>query len=520
MADLYGTSRDLVQSHEKQLESLLLQGVYKPVFLYHVVFFNCLPIIGMVIPRRRSTRYVRQYIYAISLAFALEMLRNHRTLLGGNGYMLGMMIAWWLVWCTTLFVFMDIEHDFQRIERGAKLAAEGDFPPGNTLEKSNQADTGDQSSQSLFHWQSYPRKFSHRLEWCAGLLFNLRGPEWNWRVPHLGPLPHSVHKHLQSEFLSKKFHAESDATCMTSKQRLRAAFKTFLQSYLLLDILKVVMMRDPYFRGTSGYDSMPPFPMSYLAPFPLLVTIYRYLLSCIGVYVALNFVTSLNPICFLGLSLAFPNASRKLTAAPLDEAWLYADSFGPFISPVLDHGIAGCWGRWWHQLFRYGFTATARWICACLPTRFAANEQIKQVLYIVVAFTISGLIHACGSYTQLAETKPFSGPFLFFSLQSIAIICEHIFKKAIFPRLPLVSGTPRWLRRTANAVLVFFWLLYSGGFIADDFARGALWLMEPIPFSPLRGLGLANGDGWWCWKEPWFQYWSDGTYWGSGIRII
>ncbi|KAJ5665097.1 uncharacterized protein N7477_007545 [Penicillium maclennaniae] len=463
MADLYGTSRDLEQSHEKQLESLLLQGVYKPVFLYHVVFFNCLPIIGMVIPRRRGTRYVRQFIYAISLAFALEMLRNHRTLLGGNGYMLGMMIAWWLVWCTTLFVFMDIEHDFQRIERGAKLAADGDSSPGNTQEMSNQTETGDQSSQPLFHWQSYPRKFSHRLEWCAGLLFNLRGPEWNWRVPHLGPLPQSVHKHLQPEYLSNKFHAGGDATCMTSGQRLRAAFKTFLQSYLLLDILKVVMMRDPYFRGISGCDSMPPFPMSYLAPFPLLVTIYRYLLSCIGVYVALNFVTSLNPICFLGLSLAFPNASRKLTAAPLDEAWLYADSFGPFISPVLDHGIAGCWGRWWHQLFRYGFTATARWICACLPTRFAANEQIKQILYIVVAFTISGLIHACGSYTQFAETKPFSGPFLFFSLQSIAIICEHIFKKAIFPRIPLVAGTPRWLRRTGNAVLVFFWLLYSGG---------------------------------------------------------
>lgn len=519
MADLYGSSRDLEQSHEKQLEALLLQGVYKPVFLYHVVFFNCLPIIGMIIPRRRGTRYVRHFIYSVGLAFAFEMVRNHRTLLGGNGYMLGMMTAWWLVWCTTLFVFMDVERDFQRIERGAKPSAEDHTSSSNNQNKSNQTENNDQPIHNLFHWQPYPRKFFHRLEWCAGLLFNLRGPEWNWRVPHLGPLPQSVHKQLQREFPANKFRSEDGATCLTSKQRLWAAFRTFLQSYILIDILKAVMMRDPYFRGTAGCDSIPPFPFTYLAPFPRLVTSYRYLLSCMGVYVALNFVTSLNPIFFLGLSLAFPNASRKLTAAPLDEAWMYADSFGPFISPVLDHGLAGCWGRWWHQLFRNGFTATARWILKWLPTKWAANAQIKQIVSIVVAFTISGLIHACGSYTQLLETHPFSGPFLFFSLQSVAIICEDIFKKVIFSRLPF-AGTPRWLRRTGNAVFVLFWLLYSGGFIADDFARGALWLMEPVPFSPLRGLGLANGEGWWCWREPWFQRWSDGTYWGSGIRVV
>jgi hypothetical protein len=519
MADLDGSSRYLEQSHEHRLDALLQQGIYKPVFLYHVVFFNCIPVIGLVIPRRRGTRYVRHFICAVGLAFAFEILRNHRALIGGNGYMLGIMTAWWLVWCATLFVFMDVEHDFQRIERGAQTEPRGTSPPNNIQEDSDQTDKDDQQSQDLFHWQSYPRKFSHRLEWCAGLVFNLRGPEWNWRAPHLGPLPQSVHKQLQSGLPSNGFRAEDDAVCMTSKQRLRASFYTCLQSYLLLDVLKVVMMRDPYFRGTAGPDSMPPAPLSYLAPFPLLIRIYRCYLSCVGVYVALNFVTSFGPICFLGLSLAFPNASRKLTAAPLDEAWLYADCFGPFISPVLDYGLAGCWGRWWHQLFRYGFTATARWILSLFPTNWAANVQTQRIVHILVAFTISGLIHSCGSYTQFPETHPLSGPFLFFSLQSVAIICEHIFKTAIFPRLPL-AGTPRWLRRTANAVFVFFWLLYSGPFIADDFARGALWLMEPVPLSPLRGLGLANGEGWWCWREPWFRYWSNGTYWGSGIRVV
>lgn len=519
MADPHGSCRAFQQSLEKELDSLLRQGDFKPIFLYHVVFFNCLPLIGLVIPRRRAGRYVRHFICTLGLGFAFEILRSYRALIGGNGYMIGIMTAWWLIWCTTLFMFTDVEHDFRRIERGAKSEAEGTSLSNDSQGKAGHTDKNDRKSDDLFHWQFYPRKFSHRLEWCAGLLFNLRGPEWNWRAPHLGPLPQSVHKQLRSGFPPNKFRAEDDDTLLTSKQRLRAAFFTCLQSYLLLDVLKVVMMRDPYFRGTAGPDSVPPFPLSYLAPFPLLVRFYHCFLSCVGVYVALNFVTSFGPICFLGLSLAFPNASRKLTAAPLDEPWLYADSFGPFISPILDHGLAGCWGRWWHQLFRFGFTSTARWILSVLPSSWAANAQTKRIIHIIVAFTLSGFIHACGSYTQFPETRPVSGPFLFFSLQSVAIICEHIFKTAIYPQLPL-AGTPRWLRRTTNAVFVFFWLLFSGAFIADDFSRGALWLMEPIPLSPLRGMGLAYGEGWWCWKEPWFRYWSDGTYWGSGIRVL
>lgn len=546
MADpRHGSYWDLVQNHKQELDNLLQQGVYKPIFLHHVLLFNCLPLIGLVIPRHRATRHARHLVFALSLGVAFEVLRKHRTLLGGNGYMIGLMTAWWLLWSAALFVFSDVEHDFRRIERGttgdtapstatecsslvnnfegilAKTDIDGQqrCSPGAKDSSANQATTTPSAEKhDSFHWQSYPRKFSHRLEWCAGLLLNLRGPEWNWRVPHLGPLPRSVHAQLHSGF-SDKSPATDDATYITAKKRLRAAFYTCLQSYLLLDVLKCVMMRDPYFQGIATADSTPPFPLSHFTSFPLLIRFYHCFLSCMGVYVALNSITSFNPICFLGLSLAFPNASRKLTSAPLDEPWLYADTFGPFMASVLEHGLAGCWGRWWHQLFRNGFTVTARWILSFLPASWAASSSVKRITHIVVAFVLSGFVHACGSHTQFADTHPFSGPLLFFSLQSVAIIVENVFKTVIFPRLPL-DETPQWLRRTANAVFVFSWLLFSGAFIADDFARGGLWLMEPVPISPLRGLGIANGEGWWCWNGPWFEYWSDGTYWGSGIRVI
>ncbi|KAJ5573643.1 uncharacterized protein N7459_008070 [Penicillium hispanicum] len=553
MADpRYASNRDLVQGHEQYLETVLQQGVYKPIFLYHVILFHCLPIVGLIIPCRNGFQCARPFIFTLCLGFAIEVFRNHRAVIGGNGYMLGLMTAWWLVWCATLFVFTDLEHDFQRIERAPAVENEPSTiasctPLADAPEEDlGQTDLDDQPICSLgvkvvmasksvpvkkrektacaeqdkkFHWQSYPQKLSHRLDWCAGLLFNLRGPEWNWRAPHLGPLPPSVHVQLHSGSSASKSVARDDTASVDSYSLLQNSFYTFLTSYILLDGIKLLMLWDPYFLGLAPVDSPPPPPISCLATFPLLLRFYHCLVSCVGVYVALNFVTSLNPIFFLGLSLAFPNASRRLTSAPLDVPWLYSGTFGPFLTPILDHGLAGCWGRWWHQLFRYGFTATARWILSLLPKDWATDSRVKRVTYVVVAFSISGFVHACGSLTQLSETHPMSGPFFFFSLQSLGVILEHAFKTAVFPMLPRV-GEYRWLRRTANFMFFFSWVLFSGAFIADDFARGALWLTEPIPFSPLRGLGLIKGEGWWCWKGAWFRYWSDGTYWGSGIRVV
>ncbi|KAJ5986454.1 hypothetical protein N7451_010819 [Penicillium sp. IBT 35674x] len=518
-------SRSLVRQNEHDLDTLLQQGTFKPLLLSHVVFFNCLPWIALVIPKRRGGRYFRPVVFALSLAIALEVLRSQRALLGGNGYMIGMMVGWWLVWSATLFVFSDVERDFQRIERVA--SSETPNSNGNELNAQSRSMLGrnncpvptpEDTAAAQFRWQSYPSKLSHRIEWCAGLLFNLRGPEWNWRAPRLGRLPRTVHTNLHSGFLASSLR-EENGVHISAKSCLSKAFRTFLISYLTLDALKVIMIRDPYFRGTLVADAMPPFPLSFLASIPLGIRFYHCFVSCMGVYVALAYVTSLNPICFLGLSMAFPNASRKLTAAPLDESWLYADTFGPFISPVLDDGLAGVWGSWWHQLFRHGFVSTARWISSLLPGAWGTYPAMKRVIYIVVAFSLSGFVHACGSYTQFTETRPLRGPFLFFLLQSMAILIEHTIKAVVLPKLPL-GRTPRWLRRTANGLIVFFWLLYSGAFIADDFARGGLWLMEPVPLSPLRGLGLANGQGWWCWEGEWFKYWSDGTYWGSGIRVV
>ncbi|KAJ5470133.1 hypothetical protein N7530_007490 [Penicillium desertorum] len=314
MADpRYGSYTDVAKNYGRRLDSLLEQGIFKPVFLYHVVIINILPLIGLVIPRSRGGQFVRKGLFVLCIAIAIENLQNRRAIIGGNGYMLGLMTAWWLVWNATLFVFTNLEHDFKRIERKpVDIKSQNDAEIENsTVRKSLDSSdpTCTQRDNNLFVWRSYPEKFWHRLEWSAGLLFNLRGPEWNWRASHLGPLPRPIHKQLHSGFMGR-VNAHDPSTYPSGKHRLQAAFRKFFISYLVLDSLKVIiLMPDPYFRGFISADSLSPFPFFYFTSITLHPAIAQFchrLYSAISVYVAIEFVTSLNPIFFLGLSLAFP----------------------------------------------------------------------------------------------------------------------------------------------------------------------------------------------------------------------
>lgn len=542
--------QQVVAKNQVELQSLVEHGLAKPFFLYHLLIYSCLPLSALLVSGVKGSKYVRFAVFVLILSIAVDAIKYRRTLVA-SGYIVGLVMSWWAFWCGTLLVFNDVEKDFKRIERrtacftggrreqsfadGVKKPVNGhsevskwsDFlheperprRPTALRARSSAADLPQQraSEREILVWQSYPQAFLHRLNWSLGLLFNMRGPEWNWRISSLSPLPKPVQAELNPQ--------SSYKPCLThpiypnAKVLLKGALLTSIKSYLCLDIAKCVMMRDPYFWGVISPTS-PPFPFNLLSRFPILVRLYRLHLTAFGVVSAVTYICSFNPIIFLGLSLAFPNASRSLTATPLDAPWLYANTFGPFIQPVLDHGLAGCWGHWWHQLFRFGFTSPARWVLSLLPAELTSNRQFRRIVYLSLAFLISGFMHSCGSYTHHGDTKPLSGPFLFFISQVLGIMIQNIFSEAIMPRL-YPRGMPRWVRRGANFAFAFTWLMGTGSLIADDFAKGGIWLTEPVPVSPLRGIGLAgDGDGWWCWRYPWFRYWSDGTWWQSGVQIL
>ena len=531
---------ELVQSHQEKLLASIDSGTAKPFFLSSIFLLFGLPLLGLLV----GSRYIRLAILALVYSVALDIFRYRRCLLGASGYMIGVITSYWVIWSTTLLLFNDPKN-FRRIERqaastrtsspefidlhknGDMIATDPDYGTASLVKSSAQRSEGSSKGPTseryldrneTLVWQPYPQPFLHRLNWVFDLLVNMRGPQWNWRISSMGPLPASVHERLNPGKRDTSLDSDNPET-MDARARLKAAFWTFLKSYLLLDLLKVVMMRDPYFKGMVSPAPPPPFPFSYLQDNPILVTLYRQFVTGFGVFICLKYAFVFNPIIFLGLSVALPNFSRAITSVPLDAPWLYSDDFGPFLITAAEGGLAGCWGKWWHQYFRAGFTNTSLWVLSFFPEKLATKRIIRQTVSVFVAFTLSGLIHMGGSYVQIADTNP-RGPFTFFLLQAIGVTIEDLFKRAILSGM-LPYTLPRWVKWTANCLFVACWLVFTGSYIADDFARGGIWLTEPVPVSILRWLNIGiKGDGWWCWKEPWFRFWKGEGWWDSGLMVL
>jgi hypothetical protein len=366
----------------------------------------------------------------------------------------------------------------------------------------------------LFRWQAYPKPFPHRLAWVLDLVTNFRGTGWNWRISSLPPLPGSVLAQLDKPSSEA---TKGEVLNMTdTKSALQSTFITMALSYLFIDFLKVTMMHDPYFWG--NLSAPPPSPLDSLGVLgQFLGLVYRLALSALGVFTAVTYLGSLPTLICLAVSFWIPQ-TRTWTLVPLEARWLYADYFGPFLSSVLDHGLPGVWSRWWHQLLRSGFVAPAVWISSRLPPSLRRSNG-NRALQLFIAFSLSGFLHACGSYSQFAVTRPLSGPFLFFFLQAPAIIFQRHVARSVVPLLPFRPA--RWVRRLTNFTFVAIWFLLTGPLLADDFAKGGIWLVETVPLSPLRGLGFgAEGEGWWCWHGKWFKQWRGARWWEVGIQIL
>lgn len=549
----FNTYREIVVQREKLLERLLRNGEYDPFLLHHFFILLFLPIIALSIPHKnalsRSSRYI---FFLLTLGLGAYVIRCTRAMIVGNGYSVGLATTWWVVWSGVTLVIDDPQKDFKRIERRSvpvndrdmqrpKLALESPHMDAKTKSKSKSKAKGKSISKDslvrhrrppasrdtplktgtqfieVLKWQSYPETLSHRLDWVVSLVLSFRGPEWNWRIPTVTPLPKAVLDQLEGK--TSDVRASQLVDLRESRKCLKKAIFNFLTAYIALDIIKVIMMRDRYFWGFVSDTTPPLFPFGILASWPFLLHIYRLFFSGIGILFAMEYATALNPIIFLGLSLAFPTASRAVTNVPLDAAWLYPDQFGPFITSILDHGIAGCWGIWWHQLFRFPFWEPARWLSSFLPERLR-HDGARRPIYLIVPFTISGLLHTFGSQCQIAATKPWTAQFPFFILQSIGIGIQRFLAKQVLPNV-LPFKPPRWLRRATNVTVIILWFYFTGPNVTDDFAVGGMWLVEPVPISIVRGLGFgAEGEGWWCFPGHWFEWWSGKTWWQSGIRFV
>lgn len=519
--------RATLTARQSEYAELMKRGELQP-FVFPRDFISIFIVIAaLLVPwsRYHLFKYVRYLAFFAALYLNTSTIKHSRALAFSDGYGVGLAFIWHTIWSAAILVFNDAQRDFKRIERtfinpkaepnGAPLATtqidstqvrhrtrkkvgetQSQYAVKNDGTTESSADDYGHDVQYLasYHWQSYPKRFLHRLTWVLDVTtLTFRGSGWNWGNPVLPPVV-----------------ADSAST----RAAFKSAWVTTTINYLGLDLLKVLTMKDPYFWGLV--DSPPPPLFTFFGRYAgFAALVYRLLICCFGIMFALKGAYGFVCMVYLGIGLSLgPRTSIKI---PIEAPWLYTDFFGPFLTSLFEGGLAGAWGRWWHQNFRFGFVAPADWLLSKFPVSLQTKSQLVA-LRVIIAFVLSGAIHACGSYTQFADTKPLSGPFLFFVLQIPGILIQRL-PAYISPRL--LARLPKWIRQWTNLAFSIAWILLTGPLVADDFSRGGLWLFEPIPISPLRGLGFgAHDEGWWCWHGKWFKSWAGERWWQRGFQIL
>ena len=382
----------IIAARQDAYSNLLASGHYSPfVYPWDALGASLLFLAILILPRIPI-----QYKTPAKLATAIwifysgvQTLFKARCLGLANGYGIGLNFAWTMIITVVLLFCNDVGNDFKRLEWRGVTGEETPHPSGSA----NGSATGSEVLQGAGHtkrrvygvygpavsvndgvpakpvtnpyfliWQGYPSLLLHRVEWTVDLMTTFRGVGWNWRIPTCPPLDIPVRDpegKLQPHNTASNSLATSTSVSLPTVRQLQlTALRDFVSHYLILDLLKTVMITDPYFMGISGLSSPSPWPFLSSSETPtiavsLLIRFTRLIISISGVLSALTFIFSLSPLFFIGVtSTLIPSQYiRRITRSPILEPSLYPP-YWQSVATVANGGLAALWSKSWHQLFR------------------------------------------------------------------------------------------------------------------------------------------------------------------------
>lgn len=557
--------RQTLALRQQKYNASIAAGEYTP-FLYPWDSFIVLYLLLAIILAPRLSDKFRNLVsyFAFTLVFfhSLYLILHRRTLWFAGGYGIGLCTVWGTIMSGALLLFNDPGRDFWRLEaRGAErhdssLGHDKSTIASASLSASSSLDVRRRKVASVYTatdikqkkfpgpdkpanipyklvWQGFPYNagWLHIIDWTVDLVTGFRGVNWNHRIPTLARIDASIPPMptREQDKTASEVNLDSMPTTIpgqTLQALQRRAVQDFLISYLILDVLKTSMVTDPYFLGLVDLDHQSPwFRLSQLTEtVPFATRFIRLGMSMAGVLAALTFIFSLNPLFFTFILPALVDVS-KLTRSPLLEPWLYPSQWYPLTTSVLHTGLAGFWGKFWHQMFRYGISQPSRVLLRRLDLDPSGNGA--RVIQLLTAFALSGSIHAAGSFTafSLVQTHPVSGSLLFFLLQALGVFAQTLVVRVLHSQILWTKSLPRVMGQTANAVATLGFLYFTGPLLANDFARSGIWLFEPVPISILRGLGFGPGgkdEGFWAWSQDgstWVGWWKGTRWWETGLAI-
>ncbi|KJX99508.1 hypothetical protein TI39_contig354g00099 [Zymoseptoria brevis] len=535
------TPRQVKQYYYDLYDELIESGQFRP-FVYPWVALGAITIlVYLLIDHRRSPtlQALRFPLYGFLCAFSGWCIATNRGRHPAAAYGVGLINAWGTLWCGTIMFFNDCQVDFQRIEHADNGVSDssrtnGGILPSRSLIKSKSegqsnetmtekqestevsATPGPSKKRGSLYWQSYPSgPVLERLEWISDLFCSFRGVGWNIKSAGMPSIPTWVKAELDGHE-SKPSDRKAVDICSAGTRRfsdrdalLRYVFIRLVIGFFALDAIKTLMHHDPYFWGYM--DAPPPaFLPGMIRSSAVLVKCYRLLLSLAGIHTPLLEIFRLGPLFFCGVLGPSILGVRG-------EAWMNPPDFFGNLSTIFNKGLAGFWGEYWHQTFRYSFEAPAKRVLEYLKVEKRSSRG--RLLSILLAFSLSGCLHACGSHTQLGATRPIAGPFCFFLLQGIGIISQTAISDRL-RKVAIFENAPKVTQQSANFAFTVIWLYHTAPLLTDDFAKGGVWLYEPVAFSPLRLIGLgAKDDRSW---DLWFDMirWRSGKhFWDTGIAF-
>ncbi|KAK5062843.1 hypothetical protein LTR84_004918 [Exophiala bonariae] len=561
--------RRTLASRQQIYNDSIASGKYQPFLYPWDSLFALVLLLAVTLTPRLPARLgvaVRWLAFTLIFAHSIHVILHRRTLWFAGGYGIGLCTAWGTIMSGALLVCNDIEHDFCRLEarellpQTSEVASNGSTIPcasskakdptsasidlkrrkvpgvytATDIKQPTFANSQDAATKPYrLVWQAFPYDSSwlHVIDWTMDLVTSFRGVGWNHRIPTLAeidaPIPPTPamrqHKPRGQVDTERKPTAIPRQTLRAMQQR---AVADFIVSYLVLDFLKTTMVTDPYFMGLGGLES--PSPWLWLSAMtktiPIATKFVRLVMSMAGVVAALTFIFSLSPLFF---TVVLPAAVdfTKVTRSPLLEPWLYPPQWYPLTTSVLQTGLAGFWGKFWHQMFRYGISQPSQALIQRLGMDSRGNGA--RIIQLLIAFGLSGSIHAAASFTSFSVvgTHPLSGPLSFFLLQSLGVFIQTLATKFLHKAFSWMKSMPRVVGRTTNVLVTLTFLYFTGPLLANDFARSGIWLFEPVPISLLRGFGFGPGgkdEGFWAWSQDgstWVGWWQGKGWWETGLAI-
>ncbi|KAH7035084.1 uncharacterized protein B0I36DRAFT_317579 [Microdochium trichocladiopsis] len=367
-----------------------------------------------------------------------------------------------------------------------------------------------------YFWQEFQEDapFWTRLNWSFDYVAQFRMTGWNCAIPSLPPYEPPLCKGSKQLSLDTLPNRSRDGYTRVTTRRTyiyRTLFLSIIPSYILIDLLAVLLTHDPHF--VVGPEHNLPLPQHLAALHPAARFLWRQVLSLLAILSALHLVLNFGQLCLC----LFCRPLLGFRAEP----WHLPSIMGSF-TQVLDRGLSGFWGSWWHQTFRFGFSAPTKYL---LRYGYITKGTLAaDAASFAIAFVQSGFLHAAGSYTTVPESKWWMPP-LTFLLSGVGMLLQQNLARLLWSRTSLSrEATPRWVRRAANLVFVLAWLSLTAWPLLDDFGRAGLWLYEPVPvslFRPLTKLGDLADRRVWRWDHDFFPRWYRGRslLWDTGLGV-